>query len=91
MSRESMRPLALFLANSCNLDDEGRGEVVACLLSIARVMERYEQLDQRVWTDSDLALGRFEVDRSSLFRWVRRCGSSRRPCLPGSNTSISTV
>jgi 8-oxo-dGTP pyrophosphatase MutT (NUDIX family) len=60
--RSSIRPAALFLANSTNPHRHGEGQLVATVLSIARVTESYDELTASVWTRSDLATGRYEVD-----------------------------
>lgn len=59
--RPSLRPAALFMANSVNpVKDEG--QLVATLLSVARTDLTFHEVQEHLWSRSDLAAGRFEVD-----------------------------
>jgi hypothetical protein len=60
--RESIRPAALFLANSTNPKNNHEGQLVAALLSIVRVDRPFSDIESHLWSNSDLATGRYEVD-----------------------------
>jgi len=62
VSRQSIRPAVFFLANSTNAARGGDGQLVATLLSLVRIRQTFDEVTRRLWTSSDLASGRFEVD-----------------------------
>lgn len=61
LARDDLKPACVFLANSRNPRNDD-GQLVVCVLYIARADVDFEGVQRLLWSRSDLAKGRFEVD-----------------------------